>query len=889
VNLTPGTRLGRYEILSLSGAGGMGAVYRARDPRLGRVVAIKVIGPAFETDSNMRQRFEDEARLAAQLDHPRICTVHDFGTDAGVDYLVMEFLEGRSLASRLKSGTVDVSNVIGCAIEMADALAYAHRRGVVHRDIKPGNVLLTANGLKIIDFGLGRLRHVGHTPSPQVASLDTAPLRPGDSASLTGTAQYVAPERLQGFESDHRGDIFAFGAVLYEMLVGRRAFEGATPADVIAAILTSEPPPIGKLEPPYGELEWLIRRCLRKRPEERWDSMADVHAILKRIAAPPADVVGSPRRGRTLRAAGIAAAALLCAALLTELSVVGGRVRPADDALIAVAISPPAGTTFTAEGSRQSPQLAVSPDGRMVAFIASVATGTPELWIRPVDSTVARRLPGTDHATCPFWSPSGRSLGFFADKMLKRVDIDGGPPRALASAPNGRGGTWNGDNVILFAPDAATPIYRVDATSGAVQQTRLLSSRGETSHRWPQFLPDGRRFIYFARSSDERRSGIYVSALDERDETLAIPTNFGAVFAAPDQLLYVAEGALVSSAFDPRTARISGEPRLVVDHIATSGNFYGAFSASTNGVLAYATMNATQELAWVDRAGKRLGLASPRSEYVDFRLSPDGRYVAVAEIDPRTNLADLHVLDTIRGTKTRLTSSPATDASPVWSPDARRIVFRSNRDGIHDLFIGSPSRSDDERSLLKTPSSKYPTSWATGGDFIVFHTNDPRSRFDVWGTSVSHPDQARPLVQTAFDEMQGQISPNERWLAYTSNESGQLQVYVQAMSDGGAKLQVSVSGGFDPRWRADGKELFYIGPDNRLMAVTVTSGETSLDFATPRPLFDMPGVLVLSPFLSSYDVDATGRRFLVRVPLEDPRTSPLTMLVHWMAAAHATQ
>jgi eukaryotic-like serine/threonine-protein kinase len=888
VNLAPGTRLGRYEILSLSGAGGMGAVYRARDPRLGRMVAIKVIGPAFEADSNIRQRFEDEARLTAQLDHPRICAVYDFGADAGVDYLVMEFLEGSSLANRLKGATIDVSDAIGWAIEMADALAYAHRRGVVHRDIKPGNVLLTANGLKIVDFGLGQLRRVRQTPPPQDTSMDTAPLRLSYSASLTGTAQYVPPERLQGFESDHRGDVFAFGAVLYEMLAGRRAFEGATPADVIAAILTSEPPPIGKVDPPFVDLEWLIRRCLRKRPEERWESMADVHAILKRIAATRAEIVPT-RRGRRLRAAAVAAAVLVAAGMLT-VSVVGRRARTADNALIAVTISPPSGVTFTpTEGSRQSPQLAVSPDGRSIAFIASGPTGTPEIWIRPVDSTAARRLPGTDHATYPFWSPSSRSLGFFADKMLKRVDIDGGPPRALASAPNGRGGTWNGDDVILFAPDAATPIFRVDATSDTVQQTRLLSSRGETSHRWPQFLPDGRRFIYFARSADERQSGIYVSSVEKRDETLVVATTFGAVFAPPDQLLYVADGELVASPFDPRTARIGGEPRPVVDHVATSSNFYGAFSASSNGVLAYATMNAALELAWVDRAGKRLGLAAPRSEYVDFRLSPDGRYVAVAEIDPRTALADLHLLDTVRGTNTRVTSSPATDASPVWSPDGRHIVFRSNRDGIHDLFIVSPSRSDDERSLLKTPSSKYPTSWDGGGDLIVFHTNDPRSRFDVWGASVSHPDQARPLVQTAFDEMQGQISPNGRWLAYTSNESGQLQVYVQAMPDGGGKLQVSVSGGFDPRWRADGKELFFIGPDNRLMAVAVSSGVAALDLTTPRPLFDVPGVLVLPPFLSSYDVDAAGQRFLVRVPLEDPRTSPLTMLVHWPSAVRSTQ
>jgi len=636
VRLEPGVRLGPYEIMALDGAGGMGEVYRARDTRLGRVVAIKVIGLGFGEDAEMRRRFDEEGRLAAQLDHPRICAVHDVGHDTGVDYLVMEYLEGRTLADRLKAGPLPFGELLGYAIEIAAGLAYAHRRGVIHRDLKPGNIVLTRSGVKIVDFGLATVRQaVSHHTSTDVAGMNTVPLTPPVANAIIGTAQYLPPERIYGHEIDHRGDIFGFGAVLYEMATGRRAFDGSTPATLIAAILTSEPPRIPDTTP-SATIDWIVRECLKKDPTERWESMRDVESVLKRIASAYSSGLDQPhdRPRRTIMRSAQLAALLVVAAIagIALIAVESRSARVDHSSPIAVVVPPPSGAGFTpTESSKQSSQLAISPDGQTLAFVASTEDGVPQIWIRRLDSPVPHAIAGTDRASYPFWSASSHSLGFFAGRQLKRVDLDGGPPRALASAPNGRGGTWSLDDVILYAPQTDGTIFRVSAAGGPSQPATAVRAN-EVSHRWPQFLPDGRHFLYFARSADEKQC-ILLGSLDGQTVTEVTDSPVGGVFMPPDQLLYVSDGVLLAASFDPAAGRLRGDPVPVVDRIATSSNFYGAFSASTNGVLAYATSASFAELVWVGRDGRRLGVAAPRGSFVDFRLSPDGRYVAVADVD----------------------------------------------------------------------------------------------------------------------------------------------------------------------------------------------------------------------------------------------------------------
>ncbi len=889
--LASGTRLGPYEIGARLGAGGMGEVYRARDVRLDRIVAVKVIGAALGGHPEARRRFAEERRLAAQLDHPRIGAVYDVGSDAGLDYFVMEFLEGESLADCIARGPVPFPQLIGYAIEMASGLAYAHGRGVIHRDLKPGNVLLTSAGVKIIDFGLGKLRREEHRVSEPVASMKTRPRPLTGSAAVPGTTQYMSPERLNGHEADARSDIFAFGAILYEMATGRRAFEGETAAAVVASILTSDPAPLDSSLPAGCGLEWVIRRCLRKNQDERWQSMADVEVILKWLASTggrtrPAD---RPVLTRWLQHRGWLAAAVLgivaAVSLSGRLSVADGRVQ---QPLVALTVAPPEGGHFTpTESSVQSPQLAVSPDGRYLAFVAAGADGLSQIWIRPIDSTTARPLQNTTDAMYPFWSPSSRSIGFFADGKLKRVDVEGGPARLLADAPNGRGGTWNSADVILFARSTTEGLFSIGADGGLGQRTVLSDDRGDTSHRWPQFLADGRHFLFLARSS-RTPSGIYLGSLDQPAVTFITRTNYGGLYTPTGQLLYVSDGSLVAADFDAARGRLSNDPVQIVGRIATSSNFYAAFAASANGVLAYATNASAAELVWFGRDGRRLSVAAPRSVYADFRLSPDERHVAVAEVEPHTQLTDLRLIDLNRGSNSRLTTSPATDASPVWSPDGTRLVYRSNRERVHDLYVREADGSGEDESLLKSAAAKYPTDWTPDGRFLVYHTADPRTRLDLWAAPVDHPDQARPLVRTEYDEVQGQISPDGRWLAYTSNLADQLDVYVEPLFAQGRRWQVSVAGGSDPRWRRDGKELFYIARDGMLMAVS-TGAEASFDPGRPRPLFRVAGHSPQPPYLSAYDVGAGGQRFLVHTSLESMQTAPLTVLLHWSPNARPSR
>ncbi len=885
--LRPGARLGPYTVKELVGSGGMGEVYRASDPRLGRDVAIKVIGSAVGGMPEMRRRFDEEARIAARLDHPRICAVHDVGHDAGLDYLVMEFLEGESLGSRLRRGPIPLPELLGYAIEIASALAYAHAHHVVHRDIKPGNIFLTRGGVKVVDFGLAKLRQLEQAPSPMTGPAETLRLAtvPG---VVHGTPEYMPPERLEGQEMDYRGDIFAFGVVVYEMATARRAFDASTPAALITAIMSSEPPPMVGHGTATPELEWLVRRCLIKNPAARWQSMRDMETILKWMASRAGPPDRRPPPSRWTRVARNAAAAAGVALLGALVWVAARSVYHRPDGpppTVAAAVTPPPGGRFTlTDGSVNSAQVAVSPDGQSIAFVATGANGVSQIWLRRIDSLEAIPLAGTTDAVYPFWAPDSRSLGFFADRQLKRVDLAGGPSRRITDAANGRGGTWNAADVIVFAPTTTGTLARVNADgSGRASLTALAPQGGDLSHRWPQFLPDGRHFVFFSRSGEDGKDGVSLASLDETGSALLVETRLAGVYAPPGRLLYVAEGTLMVRDLDVANRRLTGSPIPVVQGVGGSSNFYGAFSVSTNGVLAYAGSSMAAELAWVDREGHLLETVAPRGGYVDFQLSHDGRYVAAAEVDPHNGFPDVHVIDLVRGGgDRRITSSRSTVASPVWSWDGTRLAFRSNRNRVHDLYVVTPGSSGGDRLLYTSESAKYPTDWSGDGR-LVYHSITGATGWDIWAAPATPEGQPLPLVRTSDDEVQGKISPDGRWLAYTwFTSTDRSDVSVRALDGTDRYEDISVNGGSDPHWAADGSELFYIAADSMLMSVPVQT-RGALRPGTPKALFRIAGMRMTTPYPSRYDVDASGRRLLVQIPLEDPQTAAINVLVNWTA------
>jgi Tol biopolymer transport system component len=858
----------------------MGEVYRARDTRLDKTVALKIVAAGFADDPSSLPRFDRERRVTASLEHPHICRLLDAGHDANVDFLAMEYLEGQSLASRLRRGPLPLDDALGYAIEIAAALDYAHRRGVVHRDLKPANVYLTPTGAKVLDFGLAKLRTLDGGRQPLVA--DTAPLTAVHTGPVVGSASYMAPERLEGRDADHRTDIFGFGLVLYEMCTGRRAFEGASPATLIAAIVSGEAAPM-QLDSPVGEqIEWVVRKCLAKLPEDRWQSIGDVEQVLKRMAR---GGLAPPRRARrrALLAIGVAGIALTGLIATAAVQSARGRLQSVAGAPVAFTIEPPAGGTFVpTEGSVQTAQLAVSPDGRSIVVVASGADGVGQLWLRHFESTTLTPIPGTADASYPFWSPDGRSIGFFTPGLLRRIDLAGGPARTLAAAPNGRGGSWNANGDILFAPNAAGVIDRVSAEGGnARPQTRAEESRGETSHRWPQFLPDGRRFLYFVRSGQESHEGIYLSSLDDPASTLVVNSSVGGAYLATRRMiLFDAEGTLMARPFDPDAPASGADPVPVAPHVGGSSNFYGAFTASSTGVIAYASRAAASELVWFDRQGHRLATVLPAAEHVDFQLSPDGNSVAVSTADKNSDHPDIYQIDLTRGTRVRLTASRATDATPVWSPDGRQVVFRSNRERVHDLYTRAIASTAPEHVLLTTTTAKAPTSWTPDGAHIVFQNRDDVTGWDLMMVSADGS-QPQPLVKTPFDEVQGRVSPDGHWLAYTSNESNRPEVYVRMLDGGSSTWQISVNGGSDPRWRGDGHELFYVSADGQLTSVAINGRGGTLDPAAPHALFEIGPIAVAPPYTSGYDVPPDGSRFLVRVPIEHVRSMPLTVLLNW--------
>jgi tRNA A-37 threonylcarbamoyl transferase component Bud32/WD40 repeat protein len=721
--LSAGTKLGPYEILAPIGAGGMGEVYKARDTRLDRTVAIKVLPAHLAANEQLRQRLEREARAVSSLSHPHICVLHDVGHQDGTDFLVMEYLEGETLAGRVARGPLPLEQIFTIATQIADALDKAHRQGVVHRDLKPGNVMLTKAGAKLMDFGLAKTTASATALLSSVAVTQSSPVTA--AGTIVGTFQYMSPEQIEGREADARSDIFAFGLLLYEMATGRRAFEGKTQASVIGAILATEPPPISSLQPlTPPALERLVKTCMAKDANERRQTMHDILLDLKWIteggsqAGVPAPVIA--RRKNRERIWMGAAVVLLVATLGLAAMVILYQRAASDVRPLRAFVLPPEGATFGVSGGSGGP-VVISPDGKRLAFVATTSDGKRMLWTRSLESLTAQPLSGTEEAMFPFWSPDSRSLGFFAQNKLKKIDIAGGPPLALCdTSGNPRGGTWGREGVILFTPSTTSPLFRTSASgSPPTQVTKLEADIKVGTHRWPHFLPDGRHFLYVARATgpggtqQSGAEGIYVGSIDGKESKLLVRAISSGAYASGN-VLFVREGTLMAQAFDPKLLEVTGDAFPVAEQVQFDLAYsLAAFSASENGVLAYhagGVLENNSKLLWIDRTGKEIGGLGDAAAYYDQRISADGQKVAVSLFDPSARTIDIWIYEVARGLRTRFTFDPSFERFPVWSPDGSRVVFGSTRKGQYDLFVKPASGAGTEELLLTTGLNLYPTS-----------------------------------------------------------------------------------------------------------------------------------------------------------------------------------
>jgi Tol biopolymer transport system component len=890
MTLIAGARLGPYEILAPLGAGGMGEVYRAADTRLNRTVAIKVLAAGIADDPARRERFEREARSISSLTHPHICALYDVGRQDDIEFLVMEFVEGDTLEKRLGAGPLNVDLALDYATQIAGALDHAHSRGIVHRDLKPSNIMVAKQGVKLLDFGLAKTvaAHSILESSSSVRTVLGTKTITGEGTIL-GTLHYMAPEQLEGRAVDARTDIFAFGAVLCEMLTGRKTFEGASQASVIAAILNNAPPSLTTSQPGMSPaLDRSVRKCLAKDPADRWqtarDLMSELAWIRASTGAQPSMAPVADRRQRVKRRVWIAGGLLLVLALLATfiLFLIRPRQSAAEAVPIQFTVPPPEGSSFLACNNC----MAVSPDGRHLVVVAASPDGGDQLWVRSLDSVATRALPGTDGARGPFWSPDSRAVGFVVNGKLKRIDLSGNNLQTIGDVSASQGATWSREGIVLFSSNTAggVGLARVSISGGAISPaTTLDARRAEIAHSWPQFLPDGRHFLYRIKSQKEEFTGIYVGSLDSPDRTRLVDADANPAYAAPGYLIYGTGGSVLAQMFDVATSRLSGVPVVVAQQVSynpSSGR--SAFSAS-QAVLTYQQIRDT-ELRWFDRSGNALDVVAPAGHYLDPSISPDGKRLAAIRVDPDVGRSHVWLFDVARRSSSPFTSGPTSDRSPIWSPDGGLIAFASKRSAGFDIYQKSSTRTDGAEDRLDLPG--FPLGWSPDGRFMVCQHQ---------GTGPSQPDTLEILflgdgrsrlsqpAQT-FVGGQGQLSADGHWLAYMSEETGRSEVYVRAFPSAEGRTQVSLEGGVQPKWRRDGKELFYLAPDRRLMAVAVKA-DSAFIAGVPTALFTTrtEASTVFNVGRNEYDVTANGDRFLMNVPAEGT-SSPITVVVNWVAA-----
>jgi serine/threonine protein kinase/Tol biopolymer transport system component len=884
MSLAPGVRLGAYEIVTPLGAGGMGEVYRARDTRVGRDVAIKILPAEFSADPERLIRFEQEARASAALNHPNILVLFDVGQHHGAPFIVSELLEGQTLRERLQGSPLAVRKAVELAIQIAQGLAAAHEKGMVHRDLKPENVFITSDGrAKILDFGLAKLTQ----PEPALSGISVLPTTPPQTVPgvVLGTIGYMSPEQVRGHAADHRSDIFALGALLYEMLSGRRAFGGDTPMDAMSSILKEDPPDL----PSTGDrsippaLARIVDRCFEKNPVARFQSTRDLAFALEGLSTYSGSAVALPESGRPparVRSAWtIAAAATLALIVTVPFAISHLRESTPLPQQVRFTIGAPEGTTYSGgsnPGIAYRPAQAVSPDGRHIVFLASKAGGAATLWIRSLDSLAARALPGTEGANFPFWSPDSRFVGFFAAGKVKKIDWTGGPAQTVCSATAGEGGTWNADGVIVFAASAASNLSKC-AESGGGEATAVtkLDETKDRAHKFPQFLPDGRRFIFLATPANEIRLG----SLDSPDTTKLLNADSKAMYAPQGFLVFVRNETLMAQRFDPALGELGSDLISIAgDVAANASNGRAAFFISEGGVLTFRTgsVGGIVQPTWFDRAGGPSGVVGEAARYLNLTLSPDGSRAVVASYE-EGETPDLWTFDVVRGVRTKFTLDSAIDIQPVWSPKGDRVVFASARDGAtFDLYMKNSTGTASEEILLDDDSSKYPFSWSPDGEFILYATAGAAQ--DLWVLSLSDR-KPRPYMQTPYSEFAGRFSPDGRWIAYRSNESGQADIYVAPFPGPGEKTRISSTGavGGYPRWRGDGRELFYMASDNTLMAVAVDGRGSRFQAGQPQPLFPTRSAIGRDTF----DISADGQRALVLTRKESADEELITVVLNW--------
>ncbi len=893
MTLSPGSRLGPYEILAPLGAGGMGEVYRAHHPRLGREVAIKVLPERVAADPEALARFEREARAVASLSHPNILAIFDFGSEGGVSYAVTELLEGETLAARIARGPIPTEALARVGAEICAALAAAHRKGIVHRDLKPANVILTKSGVKLLDFGLAK------AASPLVAGDDlTAAQTSAPDVTregvIVGTLSYMSPEQLEGKPVDARTDIFALGATLYEMATGKKAFEGQSQAALLSAILTSEPPPVSTVRPMSPPaLDRLVKVCLAKDPDARWQTAHDVGLQLQTISdgspASPVAAVGAPARPRARWLPWAIAAAALALAAFALLR--AGRPGPVPARAVHFPLPPPTNWAFFS--TFETTETAVSPDGSQIAFVsspyaasaarrgiaASDAPGTRGIWIRDLSSLESRPVPGTEDATSLFWSPDGGSLGFFTPGKLKRILLSGGAavPICDVAAGGGKSGTWGAGGDILFTSIQAPVILRVPAAGGTpVKLVEAQASQEEVALGWPWFLPDGKRFLYVVRLRNGE--GRLKLAEPGKAPRAIGPMSSAAQYAGPGFLVFAREGALLGQRFDLESGRLTGNLFSIAEHVNYFySSAHASFAASPSGTLVYQSHDDVSRLAWIDRAGRLVETIGPPGNYLNLWVAANGRRIFYDRTRPGIGTFDVWSFDLERGVETPITSEPDTEIAPVLLPDGKSIVYSANRGGAPELFRRNLEDGREEQLTRVTRTFQIAQDVSPDGRTLAYVQRGAQGNFDIWTRPLQGSVQPTVLVQSPFDKKDVRFSPDGRFLAFISTESGQAEAYVMPYPGPGEKIRVSSGGARLLQWGRDGKELFYLSADGRLMALPFRANPT-LQTGAPVALFTVEG----KPWLN-FALSVDGKKFLAVVPETAADEQPMTVVVNWTA------
>ena len=879
-SISPNTTIAQYTIVSKIGEGGMGEVYRARDTKLGRDVAIKVLPASLSENADRLNRFEQEAQAAGALNHPNILVIHHIGIHEGAPYIVSELLEGETLRERLAGAALPQRKAIDYALQIARALAAAHEKGIVHRDIKPDNIFITDDGrVKILDFGLAKL-----TSATDGTSQTEVPTRKvnTDPGTVLGTMGYMSPEQLKGHPADHRSDIFSFGAILYEMLSGRRAFRGDSIAETMSAILREDPPDLSETNKTVSPaLERVVRHCLEKNPAERFHSARDLAFAIESLSG-SATISGQTATMPTITEsstavglsrwlgngrAGWIVAAVLVVSLLATLGLLYFNRSETSTRSARLSFNPPSELSFN---DTQPNAAVISPDGHKIAFTATSADGKTMLYVRNLDSAEAKVLPGSDNALEPFWSPDSRSVAYGSNGKLKRSDIAGGSAQMLCDAARIVGGSWSKDGVIVFAPDYRTTLVQVSAQGGEPKPATPTDDAGINSHRYPYFLPDGRHFLF-----QRQQKGIWAGSLDSSKITQIVPDDSPFVYAPQGYLVFIRNDALVAQAFDAAKLRLAGDAMpIITGQVNEPGS--RRFSVSDNGVLVFqGKWQRDYELVWFDREGKQTGTVdAPAKVFVgqDPHLSPDGKRLVVKRD------FNLWVIDLERGTGLRITSTFS--QIPVWSPDGSHVAYT----GLGGLEMKAANGSGEAEVLIS--GANFPADWSPDGRFIIYLHRGVKTRMDMWALPMFGEKKEYQLLNSPFDEQTPQLSPDGRWLAYPSDETGNYEIYVQSFSADGKlganKKRVSTAGGTAPVWRRDGSELFFVAADGQMMSSAVKTGGTEFEFSAPKALFKTR-MLGLTGNFHEYDVSPDGQRFLIGTLIGETKAAPPTVILNWTA------